>query len=154
MDIQGFDFNLASRIDAERNPTGEIWFWTPKKEHSSDGRPFHEYGRGPFAKLQLRNVPQGKGVYAIVRNDNEIMYVGSSTDSLSKRWGKGVGCTSISKSDCFKGGRPTFCRLNHLIYTELNSGNRMALWVVENEDPKPIKVKILGARLPAWNINA
>lgn len=153
MKIHTFDFSLASPIDAERGTNGEITSWTPKEGSSVEGRPFHQWGRGPFARLRLKNVPSGTGVYAVVKNDAEVMYIGISEDSLSKRWGEGIGGTVINQSDCFKGGRPTFCRLNHLIYSELYSGNRISLWVLLTKDPKSIKSQITEVHLPPWNIN-
>jgi hypothetical protein len=153
MDVRGFEFSFVSKIEAERDAAGKIITWTPKEKYYKDNRPILKSGRGPFAFLNLSNVPSDTGVYAVVKNDREVMFVGATTDSLLKRWGKGAGFTSIPASACFKGGQPTFSRVNHLIAVELEEGNHISLWVLVTKDPGVIKKKITGVRLPPWNIN-
>jgi len=153
VDIQGYKFSFGSKIDAERDGNGQILTWAPKEKYYKDDRPLHASGSGPFATLSLGDVPDEIGVYAVLRNAQDVMFVGATKDSFAKRWGKAAGFTSISPSACFKGGEPTFCRVNHSILVELQSGKQMSLWIFPTQDPVSIKKGIIGAKLPPWNVN-
>jgi hypothetical protein len=104
-------------------------------------------------RLNLQSVPSSPGVYAIVKNDDEVMYVGRTTDSLAKRWGSGVGFALISPSGPYQGGTPTFCRVNRLMGHELEMGSKLSLWAFLTANSKSVKKEIALKRLPPWNIN-
>jgi hypothetical protein len=153
MDIGDCEFDFVSQIEAERDSAGVIVFWTPPSRYYKDDRPLAGYGHGPFIRLNLGSVPASPGVYAIIKNDEEVMYVGGTTDSLANRWGSGVGFASISPSGPFRNGTPTFCRVNCRIGYELEIGSKLSLWALLTNNSRGVKKVIIGKRLPPWNKN-
>ena len=73
-----------------------------------------DYGDGKFCKFNLKDkdIFYKKGLY-IYLVDDELMYIGSTTDCYYKRINGGYG--NISAAMCYKGRRSTDCRINHLI---------------------------------------
>ncbi len=154
MDIQGYVFTFASKIDAERVANGEIIKWVPKEKYYKDERPLHRFGHGPFGTLEVEAVSSDIGVYAVVRNAQDVMFVGATRDSFARRWGKAAGFRSIPPSGCYNNGEPTFCRVNSSIVAELEAGNQLSLWIHVTADPLGTKRRITSVRLPPWNINS
>ncbi len=151
MVIRGQLFSCVSQIEAERDSDGIILFWTPPKSYHSDDRPLASYGHGPFVWLIVGSIPATPGIYAIVKNEEEVLYIGGTADSLANRWGSGVGFVSISPSGPFQNGTPTFCRVNTLIGYELKLGSNLSLWALPSDNSKEEKKRIIGNRLPPWN---
>jgi hypothetical protein len=77
MDIQGYVFKFGSKIDAERVANGEIIKWAPKEKYYKDKRLLHRFGHGPFGTLEVGVVSSDIGVYAVVKNEQYVMFLGA-----------------------------------------------------------------------------
>jgi hypothetical protein len=154
MEIQGYKFSCASQIDAEREVDGKIITWKPTGKYYKDDRALHKFGHGPFATLEVETLRSNMGVYLVIKNEVDVMFVGATRDAFSKRWGKAAGFRSISPSACYQGGDSTYCRVKSAIVSELEAGNRLSLWIFTTADPLGVKRRITGVSLPPWNINS
>ena len=75
-----------------------------------------EYGDGLFCKFAIKDnsIFYKKGLYVFCVDD-ELVYVGKTTDCYYKRIKAGYG--NISPANCYAGRLITNCRINHLINT-------------------------------------
>ena len=67
----------------------------------------------------------------------------------SARFNAGYG--NISPRNCFERGQVTNCRMNDLIYTAAQAGQRIALWFLKTVDYKSVEASLRSALNPAWN---
>ncbi len=114
MTIGESEFYLGSVIEVRRNENGSPVLDYPHVRYNNVKKSkLNRYGAGPFVFLQLTPLPLVQGVYAVVADRNEILYLGQSADTIRNRWQMGYG--SIQPRNCFQNGQSTNCRLNNLI---------------------------------------
>ncbi len=148
MNIDGFQFKLVCNLEPEVGPEGTI---QPKKPHryynNTRDLPIHAYGSGPFCKFRVPRGIDVAGVYVLVV-DRSVRYIGE-TVNLSDRYNNGYG--NISPRNCFQGGQETNCRLNSLIYEEIESGHQIGLWFHATHHHKQVEKRLLECHQPEWN---
>ena len=76
-------------------------------------------------------------------------YVGKA-DNLAQRW-ETQGYGAISPANCFAGGQPTNCRINHEILNAARARRRIEVWVREERQPNLLETRLLRALRPRWN---
>ena len=88
----------------------------------ADIKRLNPHGTGPFCRFITVGLPPGPGVYALTV-DGVPTYVGKA-DNLARRWGP-QGYGAISPANCYDGGQPTNCRINHQIFNAARAGWRI-----------------------------
>ncbi len=147
--FQGFTFRFITIIEPERDTDGRVKELWPQSRYSNERElPFHRYGVGPFCRFRVPKNIAVAGVYFLTRNDT-ITYVGEC-QNLSKRFNDGYG--QISPRNCFEGGQPTNCRINHQILQDVNVDHRIKLWFHQTGNHKQLEKKIKDQLQPAWNL--
>lgn len=152
--IGGYEFVHGSAIDLGRNEDGTPFLYNPGPDYKNiKNHPLHEWGAGPFVLLQLTpRPPQVQGVYAVVMNGTQIMYVGQAERSFWGRWRSGA--ARISSRNCFKGGQSTNCYLNIQIHQSVVAGRVIDLFVLATADYDEIENDLLVRLKPPWNRQA
>lgn len=149
MDLLGYGFVHASAIEPERGPDGAPLEFMPQSRYAhANATPLNRHGQGPFCRFDIPGLPATSGVYAVTVDD-ALAYVGISVD-LAQRWGP-IGYANISPRNCFVGGQPTNCKVNHYILLAACDDRRIDLWIHETSDPKPIEASLIRRLDPPWN---
>ena len=152
MHISGVPFHAAGAIEAERDPTGALVLDYPHYRFANPRQlRLNKYGAGPFLRLRVAPLPQVPGVYAVLDESGDVLYIGRAKDSLSARWGR-RGYAVIDPRNCFVGGQSTNCRINGLIYQYLDAGKRLTLWVYQIPDPVALEDRLIRELRPPWNL--
>lgn len=134
------EFASAGVIDAVRDPLRALVLDTPHVRFANvRGLRLNPHGLGPFTRLRPPPLPSVPGVYAIVNDEGEVLYVGRARDSLATRWGR-RGYSVIDPRNCFVGGQSTNCHINALITGELIIGRSPLLLVHEIANPSDLEV--------------
>lgn len=107
------------------------------------------HGDGPFCCFSIPGLRDERAVYAVTI-DEQLVYVGISTASLRQRWGSG-GYARIQPKNCYVGGQPTNCKVNHRILGAAREGRAIHLWTQPNEDPGPVEKALIAKLRPPWN---
>jgi hypothetical protein len=151
--IDGFIFDYASNIDLRRTPDGNPVLETPHLRYANlKNLPLNPYGLGPFSRLILQKLPLKPGVYTIVNDTNQILYIGKTRDSISERWST-RGYAVIHPRNCFVGGQETNCRINNLIVQTVSSRIRLGLYahVTDRSKVDEIETTLITRLRPPWN---
>ena len=150
MQIGKYDFVLGSVIEVRRDEHREPVLSFPSMRYNNHRNlKLNQYGNGPFVFLQLSQLPAAQGVYAVVADSRDVLYVGQSADTIRTRWK--MGYASIQPRNCFEGGQPTNCRVNNLIYQALMDGRRLELYVITTDDFDAIERDLILRLQPNWN---
>lgn len=150
MQIGGYHFSLGSVIDVRRDEDGAPVLSFPSKRYNNHRNlMLNKYGDGPFVFLRLSQLPTSQGVYALMADNHEVLYVGQSADTIRNRWQ--MGYASIQPRNCFEGGQPTNCRVNNLIYRAILDGRTLALYVIVTSDFDSIERELIARLQPEWN---
>ena len=152
MQIGGDDFSLGSVIDLRRSPDGAPLLDYPHlRLNNTRNLKLNKYGAGPFATLTLTPPPpREQGVYAVVADSTQVMYVGQAANTIRQRWA--MGAAKISPRNCFDGGQPTNCHLNTLIQRAVTDGHRLELYILATPDYDSIERTLIATLQPPWNI--
>lgn len=133
-----FDFVYPIQPDLDEN--GRIQTFLPQSQYKKRAQSrLHAYGEGPFCRFRIPPKLSYQGVY-ILTLDDEPYYVGECED-LSKRYNMGYG--QISPRNCYAGGQPTNCRLNHLIYLAARDGKKVDLWFMPTGDRFAVEAALI-----------
>ena len=148
MRIAGYEFEHICDIELLRDTDGSVLGFMPQDRYNNARNlPLNRYGVGPFCKFKISNRFRASGVYVFVIA-GEVRYVGECAN-LSGRFNVGYG--NISPKNCFKGGQETNCRLNNLIYTVVQAGQRISLWFFQTAAYKSVEAALRSALNPPWN---
>ena len=143
---------MACTIEANRDEAGALIYDAPHGRYANPkALPLHAHGRGTFVRLRTEHLPPEPGVYAVVGNDGDVLYVGRARDSIRRQWSP-QGYAVIHARNCFQGGQSTNCRVNALIADQLSRGRTLALWTLATPDPTPIETSIIRRLRPPWNL--
>lgn len=143
-------FRYAGRISPEAGPDGKLIEDMPQSRyHRADSTPLNRHGDGPFCRFSVAGLPVASGVYAVTVA-RKLVYVGIAKKSLRERWGP-RGYAHIHPKNCFKGGQPTNCKVNHAILLAAREGLAIDLWTQLAEDPRPIERRLIADLAPPWN---
>jgi hypothetical protein len=146
--IENYHFNYIGNIIPDQ-AQGEVRAYFPQDAYANvDELPLHEYGAGPFCHFQIPKI-HAQGVY-LIRVNTVITYVGECED-LSNRFNAGYG--NISPRNCFVGGQPTNCRLNHNIYKRAKNNDEIVLYFHETENRFQVESELIDKLNPEWNIS-
>jgi len=115
--------------------------------HDANNSPLNKYGNGPFCKFSIPCNACGEGVYALFVNDT-LKYVGECED-LVNRFNMGYG--NISPKNCYQGGQPTNCRINHLILECFQEGSRIGLFFLPTRERHNVEYALIKEFSPEWN---
>lgn len=127
---------------------GKVKHFFPQQAYENpENLPFHQYGAGPFCRFTIPRL-LAEGVYLILV-DGVVQYVGEC-ENLSNRFNTGYG--KISPRNCFVGGQPTNCRINHQIYTAATENSEIKLYFHETNDRFGVERGLIEKLNPAWNI--
>jgi len=132
-------------------PLGEFLFKLKKREDDFYLDFLHSNGDTSFCKFKLKdtNYNHKKGLY--LYHTNEIKYIGKATETFQKRINSNYG--NISPKNCYKSGRPTNCRINHLINE--NQSIQLYLCVLtekSNDEISQLETKLIQRYNPPWNL--
>jgi hypothetical protein len=149
--IGGYEFLHASAIDFRRSQAGSPVLDVPSSRYNNtQNLPLHEFGAGPFVFLQLTpRPPQVPGVYAVVMDRSQIMYVGQAESNMWARWRSGA--ARISPKNCFQGGQSTNCYLNIQIHQSIAAKRSLDLYVLATSDYDAIENDLIDRLQPPWN---
>jgi hypothetical protein len=154
--IGGVVFDYASRIDITRAPDGKPILETPYADYPNPKHlALHRYGVGPFSRLVLQQerVPFKPGVYAVVNDAYQVLYIGMSEEnSILTRWRDQY--RVIRARNCFIGGTQTTCRINNLIVQTVSRGVVLSLYthVLEKSKVREIETTLITRIRPPWNL--
>lgn len=128
---------------------GRVKRYLPQAAYAtSDDLPLHKYGAGPFCHFAIPNI-RVEGVYLITSNE-AIKYVGEC-ENFSNRFNMGYG--NISPRNCFIGGQPTNCRINHNIYEMAKDDCKIVLFFHETDNRFEVERELIGKLNPEWKIS-
>ncbi len=147
--IGGLSFHLLSAIDPVRGPDARPLEFMPQARYANRRNlRLNPHGRGSFCKISLDRLPSREGVYAITV-DHAPVYVGECVD-LRERFGpRGYG--DIAPRNCFVGGQPTNCKVNHRILVAAKEARQVQLWFLETPQRKAAEAQLRHSLTPAWN---
>lgn len=133
-------FEYVCEIQPDLQENGQIKTYMPQSKYNNKKNlPLNRYGTGPFCHIRIPTDLPYTGVY-ILTIDGEPYYVGEC-EHLSKRYNAGYG--QISPKNCFKGGQPTNCRINNLIYETIRNGSYIELWFLKTGSRKGIEAELI-----------
>lgn len=149
--IGGYEFIHGSAIDLHRDEDGTPVLDSPSPRYkNTKNLELHEWGAGPFVFLELTpRPPQVPGVYAVVMDDTQTMYVGQAEKNVWARWR--AGAARISPRNCFVKGQSTNCYLNILIHQSIVAKRALDLYVLATADYEEIENDLLARLNPPWN---
>lgn len=131
------DFRQLS-LSIELDPNGRPVEYTPHTRYSAGPNArIHKYGLGPFCRLHVANAPALEGVY-LVCVDGAVAYIGKCQDARM-RWGQ-QGYGLISPRNCYVGGQPTNCKVNHRILEAAKAGRDLELWFRDTHASGPSRL--------------
>jgi len=150
--IGGHEFSLGSHIDLRRASDGTPHLDYPHlRFDNTRNLKLNKYGAGPFVTLTLTPPPpKEQGVYAVVADSTQAMYIGQAANTIRQRWA--MGAAKISPRNCFDGGQPTNCHLNTLIHRAVADGSHLELYVLVTPDYDSIERELIATLQPPWNI--
>lgn len=120
MEVCGYEFEAADRLDLDRTDGGVVAVDVPQREYGARGeRSVHPDGWGPFCRFELPSDRASRpGVY-LVTVDDEAVYVGEASD-VEERFTDGYG--DVAPADCFEGGDRRACRVNTEVFHAVRAG--------------------------------
>jgi hypothetical protein len=146
--LSGFEFKFVCKLEVERDYCGDIIKHFPQERYyAADTTPLNRYGSGPFVKFKIANNLKFCGVY-VLTVERSPRYIGEAAN-LSQRYNMGYG--NISPRNCYKGGQETNCRLNNLIFKEVEQGRTVELWFLPTPDYKDIELRLRAEHRLEWN---
>lgn len=137
-------------LQLECNASGGPVLYQPhlKSKLYSTHRP-HKWGTGPFCHIVGPVLPEQPGAY-LLRVDGECVYVGRC-NNLRERFGpRGYGL--ISPRNCYLGGQPTNCRINHRILQAYMTGRDVVLHFEALANPRSREKELIQWHRPPWNL--
>ena len=148
--LRGVRFTMRTPIRPEKAVNGQIRQFMPQTRYAKAGaKRLNRHGGGPFCRFAVTGLPRIFGVYALTI-EGEAAYVGKASN-LAERWGpRGYG--TISPANCFEGGQPTNCRINNGILLAARDGQPVEVWTKEEDDPEPVKRRLIRRLQPRWNV--
>lgn len=142
-----YSFEWAALIRPEVDDLGAPQAFYP---HSAYANPqnlaLHPYGEGPFCRFRIPTNLQAAGVYLLV--SDTPLYAGECAN-LATRFNHGYG--AISPRDCYTGGRPNHCRINHLLFEQAKAGKQTEIWFHKATKRAAVLEEVIKAVKPAWN---
>lgn len=148
--LDGCRFSAPVRIAPERTARGRVRAFMPQSRYvKADVKRLNPHGGGPFCRFLAEGLPPASGVYALTI-DGVPTYVGKAYN-LAQRWSM-QGYGAISPANCFTGGQPTNCRINHAIFVAAGGGRRIEVWGREDCEPGGLETRLIRALRPPWNI--
>ena len=135
LSLNGIRFVAPVEIAPRKTPNGSVRAYMPQSRYQKAGaKPLNRHGAGPFCHFKVAGLPPAQGVYVLVI-DGVPRYVGKAAN-LAQRWGP-QGYGAISPANCFTGGQPTNCRINHETFKAARSSRCIQLWARQERDPSP-----------------
>ncbi|SHK57965.1 GIY-YIG nuclease family protein [Alicyclobacillus tolerans] len=127
---------------------GKVRTFFPQQAYENrENLPLHQYGTGPFCRFTIPRLSV-EGVY-LIRVNGAVKYVGEC-ENLGHRFNMGYG--NISPRNCFVGGQPTNCRINHHIYMAANESADIKLYFHETKDRFEVERTLIETLNSEWNI--
>lgn len=150
LSLNGIRFMAPVEIAPRKTRNGPVRAYMPQSRYQkADAKPLNRHGTGPFCHFMAAGLPRAPGVY-VLTIDGVPTYVGKAAN-LAERWGP-QGYGTISPANCFAGGQPTNCRINHEIYKAARSSRRIQVWPRQERDPGLMETRLIRAIQPPWNI--
>ena len=112
-------------------------------------KPLNKHGRGPFCRFSIPCLPACPGLYAVTV-DRRLTYIGIGKKSLRQRWGPS-GYATIQPVNCYRGGQPTNCKINHAILLAVRNRQVVELWIRRESNPRPLEAHLIRELDPPWN---
>ena len=148
--LDGCRFSAPVPVAPERTARGRVRAFMPQSRYIKAGvKRLNPHGGGPFCRFLAKGLPAASGVYALTV-DGVPAYVGKAYN-LAQRWSM-QGYGAISPANCFTGGQPTNCRINHEIFVAAGAGRRIEVWGREDCEPSGLETRLIRALKPRWNI--
>jgi hypothetical protein len=143
-----YSFEWAAQIRPEIDDIGAVEAFLPHAAYANpQNLELHPYGQGPFCKFRIPNNLDNAGVYLLLVNDAPV-YIGECAN-LATRFNHGYG--SIAPRDCYTGGRPNHCRINHLLYTALKARQPAEIWFRKTANRPAIAAELIKLLRTPWN---
>lgn len=112
--------------------------------------PLNAHGSGPFCGFRVSRATHEAGVYALTV-DGSVAYVGRCQD-LARRFGSN-GYGGISPKNCYKGGQPTNCKVNHATLMAIEAGSIVEVWFRATDKGATLEAEMIRRLRPPWNGN-
>ena len=143
------DFAWIAEIAPDAGPNGEALEYMPQERYEkAKEKPLDKHGHGPFCRFSIPDLPTGPGLYAVTVA-RQLVYVGIAK-SLQRRWGSS-GYARIQPANCYVGGQPTNCKVNHAILLAVRERQAVELWIRHESDPRPLEALLIRELDPPWN---
>ncbi len=148
--IGGQSFDFACNIEPLRNSsTGIVKEFYPDQEFRGN-LSLHKHGKGPFCVFTIPvTAAKKKGIY-ILLVDEQVKYIGFC-DDLYEKFHFEFG--HIQPRDCYWGGHPERCRVNHLILKAAQEGKEIKLAFSNQHASESKTAKLIWDLKPQWNIH-
>ena len=146
--LVGYDFVFVESLIPECDALGAIRELSPQARYmKSATTPLHKHGHDTFCRFRIA-IPSGlMGVYALMK-DVAVCYIGECED-LGKRFNMGYG--NISPKNCYQGGQPTNCKINHRVLEVSKAGGRIDLYFHQTSQRKAVEKLLIVRCSPPWN---
>ena len=148
--LGGHDFEWIAEIAPDAAPNGEPLEYMPQERYAkAKEKPLNKHGYGPFCRFSIPGLPTRPGLYAVTVA-RRLVYVGIAKKNLRQRWGAS-GYAEIQPVNCFRGGQPTNCRINHAILLAVREKQAVELWIRHESNPRPLEALLIRELNPPWN---
>ena len=133
----GHDFEWVAEIAPDTGSNGQPVEYMPQQNYAkAKEKPLNKHGRGPFCRFSIPGLPKDPGLYAVTVG-RQLAYVGIAKN-LRQRWSP-LGYAVIQPVNCFRGGQPTNCKINHAILLAVREGQVVELWIRWHNNPRPME---------------
>lgn len=150
LELLGQPFVLVGIIQPKTEKDGTPCIYMPKERYpKAKQKPLHSHGEGPFCRFNVDGLPDTSGIYAVTLT-GRLTYVGIAKKSLKQRWGP-QGYALISPVNCYEGGQPTNCKVNHAILEAVWRKQVVELWIREMDEPRSLETQLIRELSPPWN---
>ena len=143
-----YRFEWTALIRPELDELGIVQAFQPHAEYANpQDLPLHPHGEGPFCRFRIPPNHQDGGLYLLLVDDKPV-YLGECA-SLATRFNRGYG--AIAPRDCYEGGRPEYCRINHLIFAATRAGCQVEIWFSKMGKRRAAAADLAKTLRPTWN---
>jgi len=147
---------LAYRVESQYHDSLNTKLGYFLRDLKQNGDPFYReflnsHGDGEYCEFKLADprVQRLKGLYCFTV-DEQLKYIGKSTDSFAKRIDQGYG--KIHPKNCFRDGQSTNCHLNGLIAQAAGKVRLHVRPMVDNHTIELTERALIVKYDPEWNV--
>lgn len=145
--IGGYEFLYVQELIPKCDSNGRVITHSPQENYLNVKKlPISRHGSGEFCSFSI-DAENSTGVYLWV-TDGTIIYIGE-TLRLRHRFNNGYG--HISPKNCFRGGRPTNCKMNKVVLDCYQRGKPVRLFFYQTDEYKRVERDLISIYRPLYN---